>query len=83
MSRQTSFADLDYSHKRRRMRREVFLSEMEGVIPWQVLLAHIEPHYPKAGRRSRPADGDGEHVSHLLYAKLVESVWPANGRCPV
>lgn len=30
MSRQTSFADLDYSHKRRRMRREVFLSEIRG-----------------------------------------------------
>ena len=53
MSHQTSFADLDYSHKKRRTRREVFLSEMEGVIPWQVLLSQIEPHYPKAGRRGR------------------------------
>ena len=26
---------------------------MEGVIPWQVLLSHIEPHYPKTGRRGR------------------------------
>jgi IS5 family transposase len=53
MSHQTSFADLDYSHKKRRTRREVFLSEMEGVIPWQALLSQIEPHYPKSGRRGR------------------------------
>ncbi len=53
MSHQTSFADLDYSYKKRWMRREVFLSEMEGVIPWPVLLSQIEPHYPKTGRRGR------------------------------
>jgi len=39
---QSSFADLDYSHKKRRTRREVFLSEMEGVMPWPVLLGQIE-----------------------------------------
>ena len=50
MSRQSSFADLDYNHKKR---REVFLSEMEGVIPWTVLPPQIEPHYPKTGRRGR------------------------------
>jgi len=38
MSHQTSFADLNYSHKNRRTGREGFLSEVEGVIPWQVLL---------------------------------------------
>jgi len=26
---------------------------MERVIPWQVLLSQIEPHYPKSGRRGR------------------------------
>ena len=53
MPRQTSFADLDYNHKKRRTRREVFLSEMERVIPWQELLSQIEPHYPKNGQRGR------------------------------
>ncbi|MBL8497354.1 MAG: IS5 family transposase [Nitrosomonas sp.] len=53
MSRQSSFADLDYNHKKRRTRREIFLSEMEGIIPWQVLLSHIERHYPQTGRRGR------------------------------
>ena len=26
---------------------------MEGVIPWQELLSHIEPYYPRTGRRDR------------------------------
>jgi hypothetical protein len=31
------------------MRREVFLGEMEPVVPWKALLKVIEPHYPVAG----------------------------------
>jgi transposase, IS5 family len=53
MPRQTTFADLDYTRKKRQTRREVFLSEMEGVVPWSGLLSRIEPHYPKSGRRGR------------------------------
>ena len=29
--------------------REVFLEEMELVVPWKALLALIVPHYPAAG----------------------------------
>jgi transposase, IS5 family len=53
MARQTTFADLDYARKKRQTRREIFLSEMEAVVPWAALLARIEPHYPKSGRRGR------------------------------
>ena len=53
MSRQASFADLDYANKKRLTRREVFLNEMDAVIPWPALLARLEPHYPKSGRRGR------------------------------
>ena len=53
MSRQASFADLDYANKMRLTRREVFLNEMDAVIPWPALLARLEPHYPKSGRRGR------------------------------
>ena len=53
MSRQASFADLDYTRKKRQTRREVFLKEMEVVVPWSALLSRIEPHYPKSGRRGR------------------------------
>jgi transposase, IS5 family len=54
MPRQASFADLDYAGKKRQTRREVFLNEMEAVVPWSALLARLEPHYPKGGRRGRP-----------------------------
>lgn len=57
MSRQASFADLDYASKKRRTRRELFLDEMDAVVPWRELLAVVEPHYPRAGRRGRPPVG--------------------------
>jgi len=47
---QMSFGDAEYAGKRKRTRREEFLAEMERVVPWDALLALIEPHYPKAGR---------------------------------
>jgi IS5 family transposase len=53
MSRQSSFADLDYSRKKRQTRREVFLAEMESIMPWPDLRTHIQPHYPRSGRRGR------------------------------
>ena len=42
---------LDLSTKRTRKRE--FLDEMTRVVPWQQLIALIEPHYPK-GRTGRP-----------------------------
>ncbi len=47
--KQTTFASLTYATKKKRTRRETFLSEMESVVPWTRLMALIEPHYPKAG----------------------------------
>ena len=51
---QISFADAEYAGKRKKTRREVFLEEMEVVVPWKALLKLIEPHYPVAGRGRRP-----------------------------
>ena len=47
--KQTTFASLAYATKKKRTRREKFLSEMNAVVPWARLTALIEPHYPKAG----------------------------------
>src|SRR5680860_434130 len=52
--KQTTFAGLAYGTKKKRTRREPFLSEMDTVIPWRRLLALIEPHYPVAGQGRRP-----------------------------
>ena len=51
---QMSFSDAEYVGKRKRTRREVFLAEMDRVVPWHALLALIEPVYPKAGKGRRP-----------------------------
>src|SRR5882724_7526674 len=46
-----------YANKKRRTRRELFLAEMDAVVPWPELLAVVEPHYPRAGGRGRPPVG--------------------------
>jgi transposase, IS5 family len=39
---------------RRPTKRDVFLSKMNELVPWQQLCAVIEPHYPKAGNGRPP-----------------------------
>jgi len=52
---QRSFAEVDGFRKQRKVtRREVFLEQMAGVVPWRRLEALIEPHYPVAGNGRRP-----------------------------
>jgi transposase, IS5 family len=51
---QISFSDAEYAGKRKKTRREVFLAEMEAVVPWKALFDLIEPLYPAAGRGRRP-----------------------------
>ena len=52
--KQMTFASLAFDHKKRRTRRELFLADMDKVVPWTSLLTAIEPHYPTTGRRGRP-----------------------------
>lgn len=54
MGQQRTFAGLAWSTKGKVTRRERFLAEMDAVIPWQRLMARIEPRYPKAGRGRQP-----------------------------
>ncbi len=54
MSHQLTFADSEFSSKRRQTRKEIFLSRMEQILPWQNMTAVIEPFYPKAGNGRRP-----------------------------
>ena len=54
MTDQPTFADLEYQHKRRQTRREVFLKRIDALIPWQRLEERIRPHYFKAERGRRP-----------------------------
>ena len=51
---QLSFATLDHQNKKKRTKREMFLAEMDQVVPWALLMALIEPYYPKSGNGRRP-----------------------------
>jgi transposase, IS5 family len=44
---QMSFAEAEYAAKRKKTRREVFLEEMELVVPWKALIKVSSPgsHY--------------------------------------
>lgn len=55
--KQRTFAQAEYSGKKRLTRRERFLTEIERVTPWAALLADIEPHYPKPSGPGRPPRG--------------------------
>ncbi len=59
--KQTTFADAEYAGKREQTRKELFLIEMDRVVPWKGLIALIEPHYPK---------GEGGRPSYPLMAML-------------
>jgi IS5 family transposase len=59
--KQITFADAEYAGKRKQTRKELFLIEMDRVVPWKGLIALIEPHYPK---------GEGGRPSYPLMAIL-------------
>lgn len=63
---QISFADAEYAGERKKTRREVFLEEMELVVPWKVLLKINEPHYPVTGRGRRPYALEAMLRIHLM-----------------
>ncbi len=46
---QLSFASLNFSAKKKRTKRDVFLWEVASVVPWGAPEGVIEPHYPKIG----------------------------------
>lgn len=49
MPKQPAFPGFRDAMKKKQTRREMFLGEMDAVVPWGRLFALIEPHYPKAG----------------------------------
>jgi IS5 family transposase len=49
--KQLGFTDDELSTAKKRTKRETFLAEMEVVVPWQELIALIEPHDPKASKK--------------------------------
>ncbi|EHL94364.1 transposase insH for insertion sequence element IS5Y, partial [Klebsiella sp. 4_1_44FAA] len=50
MSHQLTFADSEFSTKRRQTRKEIFLSRMEQILPWQNMTAVIESVLSQGGQ---------------------------------
>jgi len=57
MRKQITFADIEYSNRKRKTKREEFLETMEHVIPWEEWVSIVEPYYP-SGERGRPPKGE-------------------------
>ncbi|MEO6805626.1 MAG: IS5 family transposase [Edaphobacter sp.] len=54
MSQRTFASQAEFEKYGRKSRRELFLDEMERIVPWSGLLALVRPHYAKAGNGRRP-----------------------------
>jgi IS5 family transposase len=50
----TLAAQDNFEQFRRKTRRDVFLDQMDKIVPWRELESLIEPHYPKAGNGRPP-----------------------------
>ncbi len=81
MSHQLTFADSEFSTKRRQTRKEIFLSRMEQILPWQNMTAVIEPFYPKAGNGRRPYPLETMLRIHCMQHWY--NLRRCHGRCPV
>lgn len=49
--KQLGFSDYEQTTAKKRTRKEIFLSEMDAVVPWQALVDLINPHYPKTSKK--------------------------------
>jgi IS5 family transposase len=54
MRQQTLASQASFEKFGRKGKRDLFLDQMEQVVPWSELLALVEPHYPKAGNGRQP-----------------------------
>lgn len=53
MEKQMNFTDIEYTARRKPTKREIFLEQMNALIPWEDCVSMIEPYYP-SGSRGRP-----------------------------
>ena len=54
MAQQISFADLEYGRKKKRTKRERFLTYMDEITPWDEIVERIRPYYYKDGKGRKP-----------------------------
>jgi IS5 family transposase len=54
MKQQSLASQSGFEKYGRKSRRELFLDEMEKIVPWSGLEALVRPHYAKAGKGRQP-----------------------------
>lgn len=54
MEKQCSFTDMEYSFRKKKTKRDRFLSDMDKIVPWTELVEEIRPFYPKGNRGRKP-----------------------------
>ena len=67
--KQQTFSDFEYSNRKRKTKREVFLEIMDEIIPWDEWVGIIMPFYP-SGKRGRPPKG----IELMLRMYLLQ-IW--------
>lgn len=68
MEKQMSFTEMEYSQRQRITKREVFLREMDELIPWEECVEMITPYYP-SGSRGRPP----REIEQMLRMILLQT----------
>ena len=66
--KQQTFSDIEYSNRRRKTRRGVFLETMDALVPWSELVEMIRPYYYKNKRGRRPKDLEAMLRMYLLQS---------------
>lgn len=66
--KQQTFADIEYSNRKRKTRREEFLNTMDQIIPWTEWVEIICPYYP-SGKRGRKPRG----IETMLRMYLMQN----------
>lgn len=64
--KQLGLTDARLMKRTKRTRKAVFLDEMNAIVPWDRLIACIEPYYPKAGKGRHPIPLERMLRIHLL-----------------
>lgn len=69
MKKQLSFSDVEYSQRKRKTKREIFLDTMEKVTPWDKWAEIIRPYYPDGKRGRRP-----QEIERMLRMYMLQ-IW--------
>jgi len=56
MSKQLSFSSVEYTGKKKVTRQEIFLNEMEAIVPMDIICEAIRPYYAVKGNGRPPID---------------------------